>query len=1006
MAVAKTGGPAPSSEQVTVIIDEKDKYRPLGIKIRRLDYEIPGRFKDIEGVIEYLKDVRAKVAGGENFIEIASGFWKDLGLSSANMESFRKERVLWGEFQKTYEVITEKLLKSNGNGHGLPLDFRATGFERAADFLRPLAYLSITGDSDYVWGYLTPGTVPAEQPPRCRWKYDEMDAERVLYDLQRDLIESFERRNNTYPSVEAKDQCAAPEYPVRIRSSFEINGPDSVDEGGEARFSSEAETYLEYGKGYGSTRELRAESEWTITEYSCEEPPSITASGGEAVFRAPSVLRDCKAKVRSVLNPQMGPARSETREIEILNTVNEGPTVKIERGNDLNNGVVVLTARAEDPNGDPLEYRWEQVGAGPIAQVVDGDSGRTLMFRRPMDIGKDITLIFKVTATDIPQGKRPGEAKSATATYKVLFKTAKEKIQPLDKKRKGVADISQATGGTPEFVVPKDLSDKIIDAITPNSVVESIDAMILLDASGSMRDNIERIREDAAKIIEQARLKVVGGDISRVRIGFASYVDDHYTVHLPLSPIDKGRFRGALQAVIDEINKTGGSRETVWDAIYLGLKGQGWKAGEGSTRRLVYITDEGGDGGALKKTEDDIKAEAKARDVQVEAVFIEQGEDPYWPARSNLEISFEHAMSIRSDRERIDFIKKDYLKRYRELSDLYHWREDGHTPYNMHPEMIRTHFSRLLGAIKDPNLRQKTAEDIFVPLLDNVAVPTWTRISAYEIFGDTICGISDPEKRLRLGRKHLLGLSDLRKPFEKKGLDFDSFKKKELDFDSVFMRIKRELTYKLGMSIKDEAERIDFIKSEIIPMLLEYTGDELLDNIANLFGTIRDPAKRLELAGKTILPLRTRQNPRFAGDDASWYVDTAYGLVVLTHPNINTRLRLAHECVERFTSPEAKKFYISRIALSMPTDEMIVKVLEDDFLPLFGAASEDNPFKETQNADDARMMAEPLARLKDRNVAKRYADKYILPIARGRDIIAFKAYEAYEKATGSRPPEK
>lgn len=631
--------PIQGAEGATPLIDKEDRYRPLGVLINKQNYRIPSRFKNAGEIIGYLQQMRTDIENGGDFMKAASGLYNDLGLSTANLESFQKQRHIWGEFRKTCNLIADKLLKSNGNSHGEPLDFRATGFERAADFLRPLAYEPIPDDPDHVWGYLTPGAVPAEQPPRCGWHYDNMDAERVLYELHEDLAESLRRRKDLRSSRPAENQCAAPQHPVRVRTAVAIEGADSLDENGEEIYYSDERADLEYGSNYNETRALPAEGKWSISNFTCEEAPELKTVGDHVVVRAPAVTRDCVAELTRQMTPSVGPVRSVTKKIDIYNTDNRPPTVGI-RGPKWSSESDTVTLRAigHDADHDELTYSWEQTG-GPKVEIIKHDGGR-ISFRLAEPIDKDTNVQFRVTVTDRPKGSKAVLA-SAEATHTVTIRPTKlDAIRAAKTKRDAISELARASGRIPEQVSPYSstnpkglLLKKIAEASTPDEEVEGLDLVYVLDASGSMMDDVALLKEKVPEILADASKKVRGG-IPNIRVAVVSYVDNRVIYHLDLTGLLEEDLKTAegnntdtllqqkLYEVIQRITTKGGSLETIWDALYSTIEKQPWRKEDKVERRIVYITDESGDIGNDGRRPEDVERVRNINDVSVVPIFI------------------------------------------------------------------------------------------------------------------------------------------------------------------------------------------------------------------------------------------------------------------------------------------------------------------------------------------------------------------------------------------------
>lgn len=608
------------TSQVTVILPENAVYRPLGVKIRKIEYQMPEGFDNVGDLRNYLFYVRQHVQKGDKSNVLS--LWQDLGLSTSNLESFRDfdpSNALWWEFVETTRLIANQLLTQGAQGR-----------KAAADFLRPMAYYDIPEDPDHLWGYplqtVDHHRIPNAMPSRCSWRLLEENADSMLSELHRDLTESFERRENP-GSRPSQDQCHEPYQPIQYRLEAGIAGAQEIGEGEETPLAAEGVSQIEFGKNLHGAQPLPTKREWTIDSYTCSEPPQLAEITGDRVtLRAPKVLyEDCQAVISlKETGPLGGPVAVQHR-VDILNSKNEPPTVKItERREGYEGYKVTLTASAKDPNGDDLEYWWDRI-PGPIVMIEEyRNNGRTKGFNC---LTPD-PIVYRVTVTDQPEGKRPGAPQSVVAEHKVMCDSAPVKLDspiPIeriarDPKRKGLADLAKATGGKPRVALPDSLVETIKEAVVPEKMVDSIDLVFAIDASGSMLDDIEKLQARISEVLEAMRQKVKDRDLSRIRVGIVSYVDNETVTHLPLTLADSVSIRVALGMALLRIQLRGGSLETVWDALYQTIERESWK---GEFRKLVYLTDEGGDTGKLGKAKADVDRIADARDVVVEPIFFE-----------------------------------------------------------------------------------------------------------------------------------------------------------------------------------------------------------------------------------------------------------------------------------------------------------------------------------------------------------------------------------------------
>lgn len=660
----------PRVDQTTLIIPEGQRYHPLGAKIRKLEYQFPDHLPTTEAIRNYLKRVREEVIRGG--LSSIPTFYQDLALSTANAESFRSlDAWMRQEFEETVERIVEKLMAQTMRGN--ELEFRG---KRARAFLRPLAYLEIPDEPDFIWGYATAGDVntifPRSLPPRCHWGDINPPAYGLLDELRQDLSESLKRRHNPKPWKPAKDQCFEPAHPTRYRMEPGIGGDNSVNEGGQIILSPNGISQLEYGPSFSQVREIPAQYEWSLDGYTCDTPPMLTPLiGNQVVFQAPGVLRDCHATAVLRMSGPYGVPQVATKEILIRNSENESPEIAVSGpGNVTSDMPATLQARISDPNGDTVTIHWEQV-EGPPVEITQGTEGESFSFNPPLVLRGETTIVFRATATDQPLGG--GSPATATALHEIKvsptpisFPKIPEEAK-LDEKRQGLVSIASTSGGKPQVArEPGDLVERVKQAATPEQEVEFIDLVIAIDASDSMSDDVGFVQEKVGAIIASMKKKVKGQDPRRIRIGIVSYVNNKRIVHLPLTKANESVLKEKLAAVIERIKTDSGSLETVWDALFDTIEEGNWRAGKRGVRKVVYLTDEPGDIGKKGRTAADVARVAKAKHVIVEPIFIVERGD-HNAAFLEVNLAFQRAMAVPPDR-RLEVLKNDYLPTLRRLA--------------------------------------------------------------------------------------------------------------------------------------------------------------------------------------------------------------------------------------------------------------------------------------------------------------------------------------------------
>ncbi|MDO8527401.1 MAG: hypothetical protein Q7T03_06935, partial [Deltaproteobacteria bacterium] len=356
---------------------------------------------------------------------------------------------------------------------------------------------------------------------------------------------------------------------------------------------------------------------------------------------------------------------------------NNPPRVAIEGKSDYEPGERVrLTAKAIDPDGDPVTYEWKQLRGSPV-ELKDIHSASMEFIAKRWDGVRD----FQVTVTDVPDKKHGGKPKSATATHEVSVNSNINGNQQLQ-------DFAEGTGGRQRSVpfrdriepLPKEpgREDALIGAIKEALVIPDgkkknyYQFMIVVDKSGSMTDDIEKVRQKAADIFAFAKSQLTEG--GEVGIAVRFYVDEVYNDNGEVVPLDapkelamrrlarmspevrdmqqdwiEGVVDGAkkswkefrngkevphsndrevreAQAGLEKIVKNvGGGIEYHWEAAMNAMDNEPWADKPGVERVVVLITDEGDDNGSniLKYSKHDAIARAKEKGIRFEHILLE-----------------------------------------------------------------------------------------------------------------------------------------------------------------------------------------------------------------------------------------------------------------------------------------------------------------------------------------------------------------------------------------------
>ncbi|MDO8527632.1 MAG: HEAT repeat domain-containing protein [Deltaproteobacteria bacterium] len=213
----------------------------------------------------------------------------------------------------------------------------------------------------------------------------------------------------------------------------------------------------------------------------------------------------------------------------------------------------------------------------------------------------------------------------------------REPETPAIKKREGLKDLAEVNKGKIQNLFPQDkVIDKILPRLTLKYPAKHYQIEFLIDASGSMADNVEQVLKQIEIAMEHARKQLLPG--GSVTFGVRFYVDDHSERAKPLASMkvleerahDKNykpewetqQTKAGLKAVVDFIRKTGGGWEYHWDESMKALEQEPWAKEKDVEKVLFLLTDEEGDLGEKEFTAQDVEAKAKAKDVRFEILWM------------------------------------------------------------------------------------------------------------------------------------------------------------------------------------------------------------------------------------------------------------------------------------------------------------------------------------------------------------------------------------------------
>ncbi|MDR2048226.1 MAG: VWA domain-containing protein [Treponema sp.] len=243
-----------------------------------------------------------------------------------------------------------------------------------------------------------------------------------------------------------------------------------------------------------------------------------------------------------------------------------------------------------------LNYGYEYTRHGEV-YIVDGTFLNIRTFFLPYadyrDAFRDNPFVLRVTQQPLPGPPEGNYMKETVAAFTEIAKDG---------------GLAYSTG-------PADLVDKIEEALLPETG-KSLDLVLCLDTTGSMKNDIDAIRKALIPML-QKRLSAFSG----FRIGMVLYKDyfDEYLTRTIAFTGDFSRFQTALNG----IQPRGGRDipEAVYEALYTGT-GFPWEA---ESRLIILI----GDAPPHLRNRGDVSKEtvenaAKEKGIKVHAIILPQ----------------------------------------------------------------------------------------------------------------------------------------------------------------------------------------------------------------------------------------------------------------------------------------------------------------------------------------------------------------------------------------------
>ena len=188
------------------------------------------------------------------------------------------------------------------------------------------------------------------------------------------------------------------------------------------------------------------------------------------------------------------------------------------------------------------------------------------------------------------------------------------------------SDIAEFNGGTLCYSRgPDTLVDDIMDSLARISPKQKVDVIFAIDTTGSMKDDVQKLREDwIPRLI--ASLK----DYGNLRIGLLLYRDYGDTYRLMGLPVKRFEFTDKIEVFTKNLNnfviygnEGGDIPEAVYEALYASLAFYKWRVD--ATRKIILIGDaepHPSPRGTGKYSKELVAQTAKAKGVVIDAIIV------------------------------------------------------------------------------------------------------------------------------------------------------------------------------------------------------------------------------------------------------------------------------------------------------------------------------------------------------------------------------------------------